>query len=94
MIQSYRPGKTQRFVDGDIDATFRSFERLIWKRLLILDAAETVRDLAALNSNRLEKLGGDRAGSWSIRINRRWRICFDWPEGAEGPSDVEIVDYH
>jgi plasmid maintenance system killer protein len=42
--------------------------------------------------NRFEKLAGDRAGQYSIRINRQWRICFRWSEA--GPEDVEIVDYH
>jgi plasmid maintenance system killer protein len=42
--------------------------------------------------NRLEKLRGDRADAYSIRINRQWRICFEWT--AAGPEDVEIVDYH
>jgi toxin HigB-1 len=48
-------------------------------------------DLAALNSNRFEGLRGDRQG---IRINDRWRICFQWPPNESGPSNVEIVDYH
>jgi proteic killer suppression protein len=39
-------------------------------------------------------LRGDRAGQYSIRINQQWRICFEWPESAKGPSNVEIVDYH
>jgi proteic killer suppression protein len=51
-------------------------------------------DLRALRSNRLEALKGDRAGQYSIRINMQWRICFEWPRGASGPSNVEIVDYH
>jgi hypothetical protein len=37
---------------------------------------------------------GDRAGQYSIRINEQWRICFEWPQDATGPSNVEIVDYH
>ena len=37
---------------------------------------------------------GDRKGQYSIRINRQWRICFEWPDGQSGPSNVEIVDYH
>ncbi len=44
--------------------------------------------------NRLERLRGNRAGQWSIRINDQWRICFDWPPGSSGPANVEIVDYH
>jgi proteic killer suppression protein len=42
----------------------------------------------------MEKLKGDRKGQWSVRINDQWRICFAWQDGAAGPSDVEIVDYH
>ena len=45
-------------------------------------------------SNRLEALSGDRQGQYAIRINRQWRICFEWPDGQPGPSQVEIVDYH
>ncbi len=44
--------------------------------------------------NNFEKLKGDRAGQFSIRINRQWRICFNWPDGSPGPTEVEIVDYH
>jgi proteic killer suppression protein len=50
--------------------------------------------LAALPGNRLEALRGGRAGLYSIRINDQWRICFAWPEGSSGPTEVEIVDYH
>ena len=62
------------------------------RRLTLLDNAEELRDLAGLPSNRLEALRGDRTGQHSIRINRQWRICFRWTD--EGPSDVEIADYH
>ena len=51
-------------------------------------------ELRALRSNRLESLKADRASQFSIRINAQWRICFVWPRGASGPSNVEIVDYH
>jgi proteic killer suppression protein len=47
-----------------------------------------------LPSNRLEALKGDRRGQYSIRINRQWRVCFEWLGAAKGPSNVEIVDYH
>jgi toxin HigB-1 len=48
----------------------------------------------AFQGNRLERLKGDRAGQYSIRINQQWRICFEWPDGQTGPKNVEIVDYH
>jgi len=59
-----------------------------------LEAATALRDLAALPGNRLEALRGDRKGEFSIRVNDQWRVCFKWDQGALGPSDVEVVDYH
>ncbi len=48
----------------------------------------------SLPGNRLEVLKGDRKGQYSIRINDRWRICFEWPKDSPGLTNVEIVDYH
>jgi proteic killer suppression protein len=67
-------------------------QRTALRKLLILDAAEALDDLRVPPGNRLEKLGGDRAGSYSVRVNQQWRVCFIWT--AAGPEDVEIVDYH
>jgi proteic killer suppression protein len=53
-----------------------------------------LQDLAALPGNRFEALAGGRKGQYSIHINDQWRICFEWPAQALGPSNVEIVDYH
>jgi proteic killer suppression protein len=62
------------------------------RKLLYLNQARSLQDLAALPGNRLEALKGDRKGQHSIRINDQWRICFHWSEGHA--HDVEIVDYH
>jgi proteic killer suppression protein len=62
------------------------------RKLLIINAAETLNDLRVPPGNRLEQLRGDRAGQYSIRINDQWRICFTWT--ALGAADVEITDYH
>lgn len=67
-------------------------QRAALRKLLILDAAEALDDLRIPPGNRLEKLKGDRAGSYSVRINQQRRICFRWT--TAGPEDVEIVDYH
>ncbi len=58
----------------------------------MLDAAEVLADLRVPPGNRLEKLAGDRASQYSIRVNQQWRICFRWTDA--GPEDVEITDYH
>lgn len=67
-------------------------QRAAWRKLAMLDAAETLSDLRVPPGNRLEKLVGDRAGQYSIRIHQQWRICFRWTNA--GPEDVEITDYH
>lgn len=92
MIQSFKDRLTRRFFEGKRVAAFHGFADQAARRLTLLAGAETLRDLAALPSNRLEALRGDRAGQHSIRINAQWRICFRWTD--EGAFDVEIVDYH
>ena len=94
MIRGYRDRRTEAFAGGEFIPAFQSFEQQAARRLSILNAARSLDTLRALRSNRLEALRGDRAGQYSIRVNGQWRICFRWPDGQEGPSDVEIVDYH
>lgn len=62
------------------------------RKLRMLNQARSLSDLMIPPGNRLERLKGRRGGQYSIRINRRWRICFTWSSG--GPDVVEIVDYH
>ncbi|MEN9374484.1 MAG: hypothetical protein RIR79_2036 [Pseudomonadota bacterium] len=62
------------------------------RKLTQIHAAIEVESLRLPPGNRLEKLVGDRAGQWSIRINAQWRICFAWVDG--NAHDVEIADYH
>lgn len=94
MIESYGDKRTRTFAEGDRVREFDSFRRQAEKRLDILDAAASLADLRALPSNALEGLRGDRKGQYSIRINMQWRVCFEWPGGQTGPSNVTIVDYH
>ena len=73
-------------------ARFRPIEASARRRLEVLDAATSLRDLAVSPGNRLEILRGNRFGQCSMRINRQYRICFVWQDNAA--HDVEIVDYH
>jgi len=91
MIRDFKCKKTARLFNGDRVAAFSGFSRQADKRLRLLDAAETLDALKALPSNRFEALSGDRRGQYSIRVNKQWRVCFTWDEGAHA---VEIVDYH
>lgn len=94
MILSYHDKRTEAFSWGEFVRDFQGFSAQAYKRLEILEAATSLEDLRALPSNRLEVLRGNRIGQFSIRINQQWRICFKWPQGERGPSDIEIVDYH
>jgi proteic killer suppression protein len=67
-------------------------QRAAQKKLRLLNAASELASLRVPPGNRLEKLSGDRAGQYSIRINDQYRICFTWTDG--GADDVEITDYH
>jgi proteic killer suppression protein len=94
VILNYRDKRTRDFAAGRRVKAFSGLERSARLKLDRLEAATSIRDLAALPGNRFEALSGDRKGEYGIRINDRWRVCFAWPDGAVGPSNVEIVDYH
>jgi toxin HigB-1 len=94
MIVSFRDRHTAQFAAGKRIKAFSGFARAARLKLDRLEAACLLTDLSALPGNRFEALQGDRKGQYSIRINEQWRVCFTWPKGALGPSDVEIVDYH
>jgi proteic killer suppression protein len=94
MIISYRDKRTREFAGGKRVKAFSGIQQSARLKLDRLEAATTLKDIVALPGNRFERLLGDRYGQYRIRINDRWRICFEWPARAPGPSNVEIVDYH
>jgi proteic killer suppression protein len=94
MIVSYRDKRSRDFATGKRVKAFSGIERSARLKLDRLEAAVSLKDLAALPGNRFEALIGDRKGQYSIRINDQWRICFQWPEKSPGPVNVEMVDYH
>jgi proteic killer suppression protein len=93
MIKSFRCKNTEKFFQRQFVSRFPSeIRRNAIRKLLILDAAERLKDLKMPPGNRLENLTGDRQGQHSIRINDQWQICFRWHQGDA--YDVEITDYH
>lgn len=89
------------FTDADTERIFRGLKprkipiqirKRASRKLILLNAIETLQELGVPPGNRLEKLKGDRTGQYSIRINDQWRICFIWREG--NAFEVEITDYH
>ncbi len=91
-IRSFRCGDTQRLFQGERVRRFVAIESVAMRKLAMLNRAGRLDDLRVPPGNRLEALRGSRKGRWSVRINDPYRICFEW--SADGPSLVEIVDYH
>jgi proteic killer suppression protein len=92
MIRSFRCRDTESLFNDIPVKRFRQIERVARRKLLYLNRAARLQDLRVPPGNRLEALGGDRKGEFSIRINDQWRICFRWRDGDV--TDVEIVNYH
>lgn len=92
MIRSFHCADTERLFNRMRVGRFARIEAVARRKLDQLNAAATLDFLRVPPGNRLEALKGDRAGQHSIRINDQFRLCFVWT--AQGPEDVEIVDYH
>ena len=93
MIRTFADSRTRQVFARDRVTVFSlALQRAAWKKLAILHAAGSLQDLRVPPGNRLEKLSGRREGQHSIRINDRWRLCFEWKRGDA--YRVEMVDYH
>jgi len=92
MIQSFNCPDTQALFETGRSKRFTNIKQVAERKLTQLASAVTIEFLRSPPGNHLELLVGDRAGQHSIRINQQWRVCFIWT--ADGPAEVEIVDYH
>ena len=93
MIKSFRDKRTASLAGGTVPKGIPAdIARRAVVKLFLLDTVTRVEDLRVPPGNELEKLRGDRAGQYSIRVNRQWRICFVWRDG--NAYDAELVDYH
>jgi proteic killer suppression protein len=92
MIQSFGDADTEELFREERNRRFAAIARVALRKLIQLNRAGVLSDLAVPPGNRLEALKGGRAGFHSIRINDQWRIIFQWENN--GPRKVSIVDYH
>jgi toxin HigB-1 len=93
MIRSFRCDETKGIFDLRRSRRLPgSIQQVALRKLRMLNRAMSLDDLRIPPANRLEKLAGNRAGQWSIRVNDQWRICFRWKD--QDVFEVEIVDYH
>lgn len=93
VIRTFKYKETQKIFDRQRSRKLPSnIQQVALRKLRMLNRAETIQDLRVPPANRLERLKGDREGQYSIRVNDRWRVCFDWKDGDA--LNVELVDYH
>lgn len=93
MIKSFKCKETKGIWLGVKSRKLPSeIQNIARRKLRMINNAKILNDLRIPPNNRLEKLSGNRAHQYSIRINKQWRICFEWNEGSI--ENVEIVDYH
>lgn len=97
MIGSFADAATEDLFNGvDSRAARRRLPVALWpvarRKLTQLNRVRGVRELAIPPGNRLERLRGDRRGTYSIRINEQYRICFRWED--DHADDVEVTDDH
>lgn len=92
MIVSFQNKETRTLYETEKSKKFTQIARVALRKLIQLDEALVIEDLAVPPGNRLESLKGNRAGQYSIRINDQYRICFVW--NGKDAEAVEICDYH
>lgn len=97
MIETFKNLGTEAIFNGiDSKSARKTCPQAIWtvarRKLMQLNIAGSLSDLAVPPGNKLEALSGDRQGQHSIRINDQYRVCFVWD--SSGVTEVEIVDYH
>ncbi|MEE9166618.1 MAG: type II toxin-antitoxin system RelE/ParE family toxin [Candidatus Neomarinimicrobiota bacterium] len=93
MIKSFRSKETEKTFRRVFSRKYpHDIQKTAFRKLRMLNRAQTLQDLRVPPSSRLKALSGNRKGQHSIRINDQWRVCFEWNEGEV--MNVEITDYH
>jgi len=92
VIQSFADKETEELFHSESSRRYAAILRVAIRKLIQLNQARALRDLAVPPGNQLKRLRGDLADFYSVRINDQWRILFKWT--AKGPAEVAIIDYH
>jgi len=93
MIRTFKDKEAEKIFKRERSKRFsEEIQRIAFRKLRMINRSQNINDLRVPPANRLEKLKGNRAGQYSIRINDQWRICFEWHDNEA--FKVEIVDYH
>jgi toxin HigB-1 len=93
VIEDFADTETARLWQTGTSRRFpQTLHRPMLRKLLLIDQAQAIGDLASPPGNRLKRLEGRRKTDWSLRVNDQWRITFQWD--GQHPHHVAIEDYH
>ena len=93
VIKTFKDDETQKIYQRKKSRKLPAdIQQVALRKLRMINNAININDLRVPPANRLEKLGGNRIGQYSVRINDQWRICFEWK--STDAFNVEIADYH
>jgi toxin HigB-1 len=93
VIKTFKDEETEKVYNRIFSQKLpQSIQQVALRKLRMLNNADKLADLLIPPANHLEKLRGDRTGQYSIRVNDKWRVCFQWIDNSA--FDVEITDYH
>lgn len=95
MIESFLDDWLRAFFIDDVRSKRipPKLESRLFRKLQMIDDATTDRDLRVPPSNHFEKLAGHLDGFHSIRVNKKWRLVFQWDSGKGNASGVYLDDH-
>lgn len=92
MILSFGDKDTEQLFLTEKNRRFAPIARISLRKIIQLNRAVVLKDLASPPGNHLEALKGKSHEWYSIRINNQWRIVLQWLN--DGKANVSIIDYH
>ena len=92
-IKSFKQKWLEDFYYNDVKSSVKPQLRdRVFRKLKLIEAAESLEDLRAPPSNRLHPLLGKKKGKWAVAVNGPWRLCFYFENGEA--FEVELEQYH
>lgn len=96
MIRSFRDSVTEDIFNGISSNKSRKIpddiQNIAVRKMDQLNAAFDINDMRIPPGNHLEKLKGNLREYFSVRVNDKYRIIFQWNNGDA--FNVSIIDYH
>ena len=93
MIRSFNCKETELILDGSRSKKFpANIQNVARRKLRMINNSINIQDLKIQPANRLEKSKGNLKGYYSIGVNEKYRIIFQWR--TPNATNVKLIDYH